>query len=72
LMFSLNRGNYATLINFEFVSVEIVRTLVGSLGLIAAVPLTTVIAAALALYSHRLGEFRHFLGPENAGGGHGH
>ncbi|MFZ5858827.1 MAG: YibE/F family protein, partial [Chloroflexota bacterium] len=42
LMFSLNRGNYATLINFEFVSVEIVRTLVGSLGLIAAVPLTTV------------------------------
>ncbi|HSQ38826.1 MAG TPA: YibE/F family protein [Anaerolineales bacterium] len=72
LMFSLNRGNYATLINFEFVAQEIVRTLVGSLGLIAAVPITTVIAAALALYSHRLGEWRHLLGPENAGGGHVH
>jgi uncharacterized membrane protein len=72
LMFTLNRGNYLTLLNFEFIAVEVVRTLVGSLGLIAAVPLTTVIAAALALYSHHLGEFRHFLGPENAEGGHGH
>lgn len=72
LMFSLNRGDYLTLINFEFIAVEVVRTLVGSLGLIAAVPLTTVIAAALALYSHHLGEWRHLLGPENAGGGHVH
>jgi uncharacterized membrane protein len=72
LMFSLNRGNYLTLLNFEFIAEEVVRTLVGSLGLIAAVPLTTVIAAALALYSHRLGEWRHLLGPENAGGGHVH
>lgn len=72
LMFSLNRGNYLTLLNFEFIAEEVVRTLVGSLGLIAAVPLTTVIAAALALYSHRLGEWRHWLGPENAGGGHSH
>lgn len=31
----------------ELVAVEVVRTLVGSLGLIAAVPLTTVLAAAL-------------------------
>jgi len=72
LMFSLNRGNYLTLLNFEFIAEEVVRTLVGSLGLIAAVPLTTVIAAALALYSHRLGEWRHWLGPENAGGRHVH
>lgn len=72
LIFSLNRGNYTTLLNFEFVAVEVVRTLVGSLGLIAAVPLTTVIAAAFALYSHRWGEWRHWLGPEGAGGGHSH
>jgi uncharacterized membrane protein len=72
LMFSLNRGDYLTLLNFEFIAEEVVRTLVGSLGLIAAVPLTTVIAAALALYSHRLGEWRHWLGPEGAGGGHVH
>ncbi len=69
LMFSLNRGNYATLINFEFIAEEVVRTLVGSLGLIAAVPITTAIAAALALYSHRLGEWRALLGPENSAGG---
>ncbi|MBI5935999.1 MAG: YibE/F family protein [Chloroflexi bacterium] len=67
LMFTLNRGDYLTLLNFEFIAEEVVRTLVGSLGLIAAVPLTTVIAAALALYSHRLGEWRHWLGPEGEG-----
>jgi uncharacterized membrane protein len=73
LMFSLNRGNYAALINFEFIAEEVVRTLVGSLGLIAAVPVTTAIAAALALYSHRLGEWRALLGPENSSaGGHVH
>ncbi len=44
LMFSLARGNYAYLVNFSFIAEEIVRTLVGSLGLIAAVPLTTLIA----------------------------
>jgi uncharacterized membrane protein len=73
LLFSLNRGNYLNLINYEFVAEEVVRTLVGSLGLIAAVPITTAIAAGLVLYSHRLGEWRWLLGPENAGsGGHVH
>ncbi len=73
LLFSLNRGNYGNLVNYEFIAEEVVRTLVGSLGLIAAVPVTTLIAAALALYNHRLGEWRHLLGPENLGGdGHIH
>lgn len=72
LLFTLGRGDYARLVNYEFVSEEIVRTLVGSLGLIAAVPLTTLIAAALALYAHRLGRLRAFLGPETSGEGHGH
>ena len=49
LMFSLGRGNYGYLVNFEFVAEEIVRTLVGSLGLITAVPLTTAIAILFAL-----------------------
>jgi uncharacterized membrane protein len=49
LMFSLGRGNYGFLVNFEFVAEEIVRTLVGSLGLITAVPLTTAIAILFAL-----------------------
>ena len=49
LMFSLGRGDYGYLVNFEFVAEEIVRTLVGSLGLVTAVPLTTVIAILFAL-----------------------
>ena len=72
LMFSLGRGDYGYLVNFSFVAEEIVRTLVGSLGLIAAVPLTTVIAAGLALYSHRLGKWEQILGPEGSGEVHHH
>lgn len=72
LMFSLGRGDYGYLINFSFIAEEIVRTLVGSLGLIAAVPLTTAIAIWLALYGNRLGKLRQFLGPEGSGDGHGH
>jgi uncharacterized membrane protein len=56
LLFTLGRGNYGSLVNYSFVAEEIVRTLVGSLGLIAAVPLTTAIAAGFALYSPRLGK----------------
>jgi len=43
-------GNQPTnlLINGEAISIEIVRTLVGSLGIVAAVPLTTLIAAWLS------------------------
>jgi uncharacterized membrane protein len=72
LMFSLGRGDYGYLVNFSFIAEEIVRTLVGSLGLIAAVPLTTAIAIWLALYGDRLGKLRQFLGPEGGGEGHGH
>lgn len=72
LMFSLGRGNYLYLINVAFVAEEIVRTLVGSLGLVAAVPLTTALAIGFALYSHRLGRIRPFLGPEGSAGEPGH
>ena len=54
LMFSLGRGDFGYVVNFSFIAEEIVRTLVGSLGLVAAVPLTTAIAAGFALYSPRL------------------
>lgn len=51
LLFSLGNGNYDFLLNYELVSEEIVRTLVGSLGLMTAVPLTTLLAIWLALYT---------------------
>lgn len=70
LMFSLARGDYAYLVNFSFIAEEIVRTLVGSLGLIAAVPLTTSISIFFALRAHSLGKWGSLLGPE--GEGHSH
>lgn len=72
LMFSLGRGNYGFLVNFEFVAEEIVRTLVGSLGLVTAVPLTTAIAILFALRADSLAKWRRILGPEGSGEGHIH
>jgi uncharacterized membrane protein len=72
LMFSLGRGDYGYLVNFSFIAEEIVRTLVGSLGLIAAVPLTTAIAIFLAQRAESLGVWEQVLGPEGSGEGHHH
>lgn len=72
LMFSLGRGNYGFLVNFEFIAEEIVRTLVGSLGLVTAVPLTTVIAILFALRADSLAKWRQILGPEGSSDGHMH
>ncbi|RPJ28903.1 MAG: YibE/F family protein [Chloroflexi bacterium] len=72
LMFSLGRGNYGFLVNFEFIAEEIVRTLVGSLGLVTAVPLTTAIAILFALRADSLAKWRQVLGPEGSGKGHIH
>jgi len=72
LLFSLARGDYGYLINFAFIAEEVVRTLVGSLGLIAAVPLTTVIAILFAQRAESLGKWEQVLGPEGSGDGHHH
>lgn len=72
LMFSLGRGNYGFLVNFEFIAEEIVRTLVGSLGLVTAVPLTTAIAILFVLRADSLANWRQILGPEGSGESHTH
>lgn len=72
LMFSLARGDYVYLVNFSFIAEEIVRTLVGSLGLLAAVPLTTAIAILFAQRAESLGRWEQVLGPEGSGDGHHH
>ena len=46
ILFSTSGLPVLELVNSEQVAVELVKTLVGSMGLLAAVPLTTVIAAA--------------------------
>jgi len=73
LMFTLGQGELGYLVNFEFVAEEIVRTLVGSLGLVSAVPLSTAIASLFALRVDSLGRWEQVLGPAGSGdGGHGH
>jgi uncharacterized membrane protein len=66
LVFSLSGTSFSDAINSEVVAAQIVSTLVGSIGLIAAVPITTGLAALLA----------RDIDPELAGdasaGGHAH
>lgn len=47
LLFAASDQSLASVANSEVIAIEIVRTLCGSIGLIAAVPLTTVLAAAI-------------------------
>ena len=47
VLFTTSGDSFGTVVTSEVVVVEIVRSLCGSIGLIAAVPLTTVLAAAL-------------------------
>jgi uncharacterized membrane protein len=68
LIFSLARGNYVSLISYSFIAEEVVRTLVGSLGLIAAVPLTTAITIGFALRVAPQAWSRRYLGPLGEGG----
>ncbi len=48
LFFSLTSQSLGVVANGELVATEIVRTLVGSIGLVASVPLTTALAAWIA------------------------
>lgn len=48
ILFVLSQQSLGTIANSEVVAVEIVRTLVGSIGLVAAVPVTTWLAARVA------------------------
>ncbi|MEA2058800.1 MAG: YibE/F family protein, partial [Actinomycetota bacterium] len=48
ILFILAQQSLGTVANSEVVAVEITRTLVGSIGLVAAVPVTTWLAARVA------------------------
>ncbi|MEU9454728.1 YibE/F family protein [Streptomyces sp. NPDC048277] len=45
LLFSIAQSSVSTVANSELVAEEVVRTLVGSIGLVASVPVTTLLAA---------------------------
>jgi uncharacterized membrane protein len=65
LLFSVGGVDYGMVINLEFIAEEIVRTLVGSLGLFASVPITTALAAIIAVKYRDLGNIKTYLGPLN-------
>jgi uncharacterized membrane protein len=48
LLFSLSGRGFGDIVTSQDVATEIVRTLVGSIGLVASVPITTALAAAVA------------------------
>jgi uncharacterized membrane protein len=48
LLFIDNPHPFSDIINYEIIADEVVRTLVGSIGLMLAVPITTFIAAFIA------------------------
>ncbi len=47
LLFSIAQSGVGTVANSELVAAEIVRTLIGSIGLVASVPVTTALAAVV-------------------------
>jgi uncharacterized membrane protein len=51
LLFALGGQDPLVVVNGEIVAVEVIRALVGSIGIVMAVPLTTLVAAALVVRS---------------------
>lgn len=56
LIFVDNPHHFSEIVNYEFIADEVVRTLVGSSGLILAVPVTTLIAVLAIKQNPRTGE----------------
>ncbi|MFI6682915.1 YibE/F family protein [Streptomyces sp. NPDC050485] len=72
LLFSIAQSSVGTVANSELVAEEVVRTLVGSIGLVASVPVTTALAA-LVVSADRPASGTGTaarLGPVRGGGGH--
>lgn len=66
LFFKLSNGTFESIISSELVATEIIRTIVGSIGVVLAVPITTVLAAKF------LGKDRKSLADIKFDGGHSH
>ncbi len=63
LLFSNSNVAFSTLMNFNYLAEEIVRSLVGTVGLFTAVPITTFIACWVVDDPHRLEKLVRAFGP---------
>lgn len=73
LLIDVSQRPLGTLLTSEAIAEEIVRTLVGSIGLVLSVPLTTAVGVALVRFSRsaaRPGRAAHAVGPERSRAGH--
>ncbi|MEV5280805.1 YibE/F family protein [Streptomyces sp. NPDC051994] len=72
LLFSIAQSSVGTVANSELVAEEVVRTLVGSIGLVASVPLTTALAALVVSADRPVSGFLPAPRPKpvRSGGGH--
>jgi uncharacterized membrane protein len=70
LLFSISNQDPAMLINISYIAEEIVRTLVGSIGLIASIPITTGLAAIVATKHDKFPWLNKYFGPDNQGQTH--
>lgn len=68
LLFTLSNQDPTMLINISFIAEEIVRTLVGSIGLFISIPITTALAALLATRHQQYPWIRKYFGPDNQWG----
>jgi uncharacterized membrane protein len=69
LLFSIAQSSVGSVANSELVAQEIVRTLIGSIGLVASVPVTTALAALVVAADRPAPDDRG--GPQAAGRGRG-
>ncbi|WP_433857313.1 YibE/F family protein [Streptomyces kronopolitis] len=69
LLFSIAQSSVGTVATSEVVAEEVVRTLVGSIGLVAAVPLTTLLAALVVSADRKERGGPPGTGGPGAGGG---
>ncbi|MFD4631650.1 YibE/F family protein [Streptomyces sp. NPDC058284] len=69
LLFSIAQSSVGTVANSELVAEEIVRTLIGSIGLVASVPVTTALAALVVSADRTTGAGGSAGAGGNAGAG---
>lgn len=63
VLYYMQNVNIGTLININYVAEEIVRSLVGTIGLFLSVPVTTLLACWVVEDEIRLGKLVHIFGP---------
>ena len=72
LLFSINRVSIGTMLNLNYIAEEIVRSLVGTLGLFIAVPITTLLACLAVDSPERIRKLTTIFGPLTDSGHHHH